>query len=129
MHIAAANQVTGIPIPLIFFRLYIIPVYILIALQLYVLGRSGEIPHNADNCARLSGLLSVILCLMMAEISIPFHLWHPFYNAFIYSLYHSQTMVFGLIFFISFVLELGECLNSSRSERDREGTIMCALYC
>jgi hypothetical protein len=106
LHLAAVGQVTGLPLPLILFRLYIIPLLVLLVVQLFVLGRM--LGSN-----RRVGLLTVILALFVGEID-PFpRLASPFLHVFFRDLYLSPTFLLGLICFIPLVLELSTLLNSS----------------
>ena len=100
MHLASASQITGLPLPLVFFRLYALPLYVLLILQLYVIGRAVGISRGA-------GLLTVCLALFLEEIPAIGFTFKPFNNLFIYYLYSGHTFFFGLIFFLALVIELG----------------------
>lgn len=99
MHIAAISQVTGLELPLVFFRLYPVPIYIVLALQLYVLGRQV-------GGSRSCGWLTVALALLTADITFFRFSPYPFHNVLIYHLCSSHTLLLGMVFFLALILEL-----------------------
>ena len=114
MHLAAASHVTGLALPLVLFRLYIVPMFILLVIQLYVLG-------TVLGGNRWIGLLTAILVLFVGEVD-PFpRLAYPFTGVFFPDLYLSPTFLLGLVLFIPLVIEVYGCINSSASVLSRRG--------
>ncbi len=100
-HLATASHLSGVPLISLYFRLWFVPLLILLALQIYVLGKA--IGGN-----RAIGLLTVALVFFVGELD-PFP--QPlsvfmFENAFIYFMYASPTLGFSLLMFVPLLLEM-----------------------
>ena len=96
MHMAAVSQVTGLELPLIVFRLFIVPSFIALSVQAYYLGTV------AGNGSRLAGLVSAACVLLIGELDLSRAEMYPFYNIFFLGLIYSPTFLLGLVVFIPF---------------------------
>jgi len=100
-HLAAASWLSGVPLISLYFRLWFVPLLILLVLQIYMLA------------VRLSGkptvgLLAVLLVLFVGELD-PFPQQYSvfmFENAFMYFMYASPTLGFSLVMFVPLLLEM-----------------------
>jgi hypothetical protein len=103
--LAAASQVTGLNLPLVFFRLFILPLVVLLVLELVVAGQSFS-------RSAYVGLIAACLALFIGELQLDarqdpsFHV--PFLGAFFTYLYVSPSFLFGLVIFVPLITLLGE---------------------
>lgn len=105
IHMAAASQVTGLDLPLIFFRLFNLPL-ILMSVLLYVtagrsLARSGWVGLAAAALALLIGDLQ----LQTSQDLVPHA---PFLGVFVAFLATSPSFLFGLPLFLALLVVVGE---------------------
>ncbi len=114
--LAASSQVTGIGLPLIFLRLFILPVTVAMTLQLVVAGRS--LSRNW-----WVGIVAACLVLLVGELQLDttqaLTSRLPFLGLFFTFLIISPTFLFGMVFFVPLVTALGELV----SERDGPGRL------
>lgn len=108
--LAAASQVTGIGLPMIFFRLFILPLTLAVALCIYAAGRS--LGRTA-----LAGILAVFLVLLVGELQLDTTqsvlTRVPFLGLFFTFLLSSPTFIFGLVFFVPLTMLLGELVSGA----------------
>lgn len=100
-HLAAASHLSGVPLISLYFRLWFVPLLILLSLQIYTLGK-------IIGGSRAIGLAAVALVFFVGELD-PFP--QPlsvfmFENAFIYFMYASPTLGFSLLMFVPLLLEM-----------------------
>ena len=113
MHLAAASQITGLGLPLIFFRFYLAPLVLLAVLALAVAGRA------------LAGLWAVgvaaaALFVFVGEIDLDpgthqgFASLIPFNGFGLYTLFSPSAPFFGLALFVPLLIALIERLDADR---------------
>jgi hypothetical protein len=99
MHMAAASRLTGLPLPLIVLRLYIVSFFLVFALQLYVAG-------SVIGRGRLAGLFALLVTLFIGSIQVwPLRMIGPFLNGFYTDLSLSPTYILGLLILTPLVIE------------------------
>ena len=112
VHMAAASQVTGLDLPLVFLRLFILPLAVLLVLELVVAGRSFA--------QRLCGLIAACLAFFIGELRLDpgqtFLAQTPFGLSFIY-LFRSPSFLLGMVVFVPLIILLGERLTARGSSR------------
>lgn len=98
-HMAAIHQQTNIELSTIVFRLYLVPMLIVIGLELFVLGRWVR-GRSGD------GLLTVILFFFLGEFGLQLSTPNPyaFLNTLFTILWLSPTYTLGLVFFIPLLI-------------------------
>lgn len=100
VHSAASSTVTGIELSVQVLRLNILPCGLILATQLYLLGRLAT-------RSRWGGHLAIVLALMASEVSnAPYAVESAFLGRFIRWLYQSPTFYFGALFFGALLLVL-----------------------
>jgi hypothetical protein len=106
MHMAAISQVTGIDLSVVVMRLYEVPLLVLFALQLILLGRNVG--------RRLSvGFLAAFLVLFTGELDSAWSgLRYQFFDLLFIWLLGSHTLLMGMIFFIPAVTLLAELVSA-----------------
>jgi hypothetical protein len=116
IHMAAASQVTGLGLPLVYLRLYLLPMIVLLVLELVVAGRSFV------RSARV-GLAAAGLAVFVGQLRLDSR--HtviadtPFLGPLLTYLFRSPSFVFGLIVFVPLMTVLGERI--ATRERVRVG--------
>lgn len=105
IHLAAASQVTGIGLPLIFFRLFILPLVVLSVLLLVVAGQSFARSASV-------GLIAACIAFFIGELRLDanhtFLAHTPFLGLFFTFLLRSPSFLFGLVIFVPLITLLGE---------------------
>jgi hypothetical protein len=110
LDLAATSQVTGLGLPLLLFRLTIVPLTLLFIALLLVAGR--VFAGRASVGALAAGLL-----LLVGEVDVePWHSF-PFGGYFFTSLWLSPTFLLGLVFFAAAITLIGERLKSGEAIR------------
>jgi hypothetical protein len=108
IHLAAASQVTGLDVPLVFLRLFILPLVVLLVLELVVAGQSFS--HSV-----YAGLIAACLALFIGELQLDARenplLQAPFQGVFFFFLFLSPTFLFGLVMLVPLITVLGERLS------------------
>ncbi len=102
MHMAAISQVTGLELPVVVLRLFIVPVFIALLVQTYYLGTV------AGRGSRLAGVLCSACVLLIGELDLSASDMYPFYNIFFSGLLYSPTFLLGLIVFIPVVASVAD---------------------
>ena len=112
-HMAAISQVTGIELATILFRLYLVPMFIALGLQLYVLGvwASGK---------AWAGPLAVALFFFFGELGWKNTTANPyaFLNTLFTILWLSPTYTLGLVIFIPLMVEAIEIQEPRAKSQD-----------
>jgi hypothetical protein len=120
IHLAAASQMTGLDLPLVLFRLYIVPLIILLAIQSEVLGRTlGGAPAV--------GVLTAAFVFLVGEIDPWVGDRYPFFNAFFVGLHYSPTFLLGLVFFVPFVTAVAQHLAREKCPGARRTGLLLVL--
>lgn len=112
-HLAASAQVTGIPLPAVMLRLYVISLAVLLVTQMYALG--AQVGRS-----RLAGVLTVALMFLVGELDISLYENATFNNAVLEYLGVSPSFTLGLVFFAPTVLLTAQALK----ERTEIGRLM-----
>jgi hypothetical protein len=114
MHLAAVNQVTGVALSTVYLRLFPTTATLLLALQLWCLGRSmGR--------SRWAGLLAVILFFLVGAATLdPTQAW-PFEGNSLGTFWGSATFMFGSVFLLGLLSVMQNWLADSRSVIPRKG--------
>lgn len=116
VHLASATQVTGLDLPIVFLRLWILPVVVLIVLQFTEAGRS-----LFGNAA--TGLVAAGLAFFVGDFGLPYA------NVFYSFLTSSPSFTFGLIVTLPLLILIGERLRDPRPLTARPGEwILLALF-
>ena len=123
---AAINQVTGVSIPVIAFRLDFIPTILLIGCQLFVVGR--YIGRNA-----WVGVLAIVVAFLLGPLDLTTDAAGagapPFFDLFSFHLWASWTFPFGLTFFLALLYLIAERLQATtwRTAADTRTWVVIAL--
>ncbi len=107
-HMAAINQVTGISIPTIGFRLNVFPTILVFGCQLFVVGRFlGQ--------AAWTGALAIVVAFLLGALDLTADLNQasPFFDQFNFHLWASWTFPFGLTFFMPLLYLIAERLHGA----------------
>jgi len=110
LHMAAISQVTNIHLPLVVFRLYLIPLTTLLLLQLALAGRL--IGGRA-----WAGVLTVALFLLVREIDLSINDTWPFAGIGAIHLWLSSSQLLGMAFFVPTLVVLSLLLDPRLSAR------------
>lgn len=114
LHLASASQVTGIELPVVFFRLWILPVIALATIQFVATGK-------ALLDSRTSGLGGAALTWLVGGIGLTF-------SAFLFPLLTSSpSFLYGMVIFLPLVLLIGERLQSDRLSINRGEWVLLAI--
>jgi hypothetical protein len=122
MHMAAASRITGLELPLVVLRLYIVSFFLLLIVQLYVLGARAGKSHTA-------GLLAAVIGVFVGEVTVVPNLPAGcfFLNTFFTALIHSPTFLLGLLMFLPLVIELRELLATPTAKGSAGSWLVIAL--
>ena len=125
VHLAAASQVTGLGLPLIYFRLFILPLTIVTVLLLVVAGQSLVRSPTA-------GLVAAALAFFIGELRLdPSHtfLAHtPFFGIFFTFLFRSPSFLLGLVIFIPLITLVGERITGGSGKARLGEWLLVALF-
>ncbi len=125
IHFAAASQVTGLGLPVIYFRLFILPLVVLAVLELVVAGqslsRSAKVGLGAAALAFFVGQLR-----LDARQTVLAH--DPFFGFFFTYLFRSPSFLLGLVIFVPLIRLLGERLAARGSELRSGEWLLVALF-
>jgi hypothetical protein len=107
-HMAAINQVTGISIPTIGFRLDVFPTILVLGCQLFVVGRFLT-------QAAWTGALAIVVAFLLGTLDLTADLNRasPFFDQFSFHLWASWTFPFGLTFFMALLYLIAERLREA----------------
>jgi hypothetical protein len=123
-HMAAINQVTGVSIPTIAFRLDFIPTILVIGCQLFVVGRL--IGRSA-----WVGVLAIVVAFLLGPLDLTTDAAGatPFFDLFSFHLWASWTFPFGLMFFLALLYLIAERLQAAswRTSADIRSWALIAL--
>lgn len=126
IHLAAASTITGIDLPVVFFRLYLLPLILLFVVQIAAVGRA--LTRNA-----WAALVAVVLTIFTGEMDfddlrsvisgIPF-------NGFSFdALFLSPSLLLAAVFLLPLVLVLADLLDGGGERRERTGLwALAALF-
>jgi hypothetical protein len=125
VHLAAASQVTGLDLPLVYFRLFAVPLVVHFVLLVVVAGQS---------LARSSwvGLIAACLALFVGQVTLDFTTaWSQFpsfLGVFFTFLITSPSFLYGLVLLTSLIVLIGERI-TDRSGAGRVGDwLLIALF-
>jgi hypothetical protein len=96
MHMAAISQVTGLDLPVVIFRLFVVPLFIAVVVQSYYLGTV------AGHGSRLAGIVAAACVMLIGELDLSVANMYPFSNSFFFGLIYSPSFLMGLVVFIPF---------------------------
>jgi hypothetical protein len=125
IHLAAASQVTGLGLPLLYLRLFIFPLVVVSVLLLVVAGRSLARSWPV-------GLIAAGLAFFVGELRLDasntFLAHTPFFGLFFTFLFRSPSFLLGLVLFVPLVILVGERIRA-RPERTLVGEwILITLF-
>jgi hypothetical protein len=125
VHLAAASEVTGLDLPLVFFRLFVFPLVVLSVLLMVVAGSS--LTRSAS-----VGLIGACLAFFVGELRLDasnsFLAHTPFLGLFFTFLYRSPSFLLGLVFLVALIVLIGERL-ASRQATVRPGDwLLVAIF-
>ena len=125
IHLAAASQVTGLGLPLLYLRLFIFPLVVVSVLLLVVAGRALARSWSV-------GLIAACLAFFVGELRLDasntFLAHTPFFGLFFTFLFRSPSFLLGLVLFVPLVILVGERIRA-RPERILVGEwILIALF-
>lgn len=124
LHMAAASQVTGIELPLVYFRFFNLPLVVLSILLLVSLGTSFA-------RSAWTGLLAAMLMLFVGDLQLQTNQdlvsQLPFLGAFVTFLGASPSFLFGLPIFLALMLIVGERITAAEPARAGEWAIVALL--
>jgi hypothetical protein len=124
IHIAAIAHVTGIELPTVLFRLFIVPLFIAVSVQSYHLGAV------ASGGSRVAGVLSAASLLLAGELDLSRASMYPFLNSFFFGLIYSPSFLLGLVFFLpvaaAIAARAGRPIGSARY---LSGIVLLLLVC
>jgi hypothetical protein len=116
IHLAAASQVTGLGLPLIYLRLFIFPLVTLGVLLLVVAGQSFARSYSV-------GLIAACIAFFIGELRLDasetFLAHTPFFGLFFTLLIRSPSFLLGLVLFVALIILVGERIR----HRPERGTI------
>lgn len=125
IHLAAASQVTGLGLPLLYLRLFIFPLVIVSVLLVVVAGRA-----LAGNW--WVGLIAACIALLVGEIRLDaantFFAFTPFYGLFFTFLFRSPSFLLGLVMFVPLLMLLGERFRAERERCSIGAWVLIALF-
>ena len=124
VHLASASQVTGLALPVIFFRLYSLPLIVLIALQLVVAGQS--LARSA-----YAGLVAACLVLLVGQMNLNHEApLSPvaFLGVLPTYLHSSPSVPFGLIMLLPLLILIGEAISSPKDATRVGDWVLIALF-
>ena len=124
IHVAAMSQVTGVDLPVVYLRLYLIPLLILLTLQFTYAGRA--LTGNVWVGVAAAGLM-----LLVGELDVDPRQTLPngaFYGYFFNSLYQSPSFVLGLALFLPAVLLLNDLLDPAKPPLRRREWLLLGLF-
>ena len=107
-HMAAINQVTGVSIPTIGFRLDVFPTILVLGCQLFAVGRF--LGRSA-----WTGALAIVVAFLLGALDLTADLnqTSPFFDQFNFHLWASWTFPFGLIFLMALLALIAERLQAA----------------
>jgi hypothetical protein len=125
IHLAAASQVTGLGLPLLYLRLFIFPLVVVSVLLLVVAGRALARSWSV-------GLIAACLAFFVGELRLDasntFLAHTPFFGLFFTFLFRSPSFLLGLVLFVPLVILVGERIRA-RPEQILTGEwILIALF-
>jgi hypothetical protein len=125
VHLAAASQVTGLDLPLIYLRLFVFPLVVLSALLMVVAGQ--RFAQDA-----WVGVIAACLALFIGELrldaNLSFLAHTPFLGLFFTFVLRSPSFLLGLVFFIALLVLIGERI-ADREQAARPGEwLLLAIF-
>ena len=124
VHLASASQVTGLDLPVIFLRLYTLPLIVLTVLQLVVAGKS--LARSA-----YAGLVAACLVLLVNQLNLnhagPFA--HVAFQGVLTTYLHlSPSVPFGLVLLVPLLILIGEAISSPREATRVGDWVLITLF-
>lgn len=106
VHLASASQVTGLSLPLVFLRLYLLPLIVLAVLQVVIAGESLARSPQV-------GIIAACLLFLVGQVDLlHFRLLpYPFLGVFFTHLYASPSIPFGLVMLLPLLILVGEAVS------------------
>jgi hypothetical protein len=114
LDLAAASTVTELPLPLLLFRLAVLPLTALFVAGLVVAGR-------ALTGRAWSGVLAAGMVLLVGEVDVETIYSFPFMGLFFTDLWVSPTFLLGLVVFVPALTLIAETITSEARWRERRG--------
>lgn len=124
IHLAAASQVTGIALPVVYLRLFICPMIIALVLQFVVAGQS--LARSAHVGLAAAGLVFFVGEMQMDASHSLFSL--PFTGVLFTLMLLSPSFLFGLVMFVPLVTLLGERIAPQADAAQTGGWLLVAIF-
>ena len=105
IHLAAASQVTGLGLPLIYLRLFILPLVTLGVLLLVVAGQSFA---RSSSVGLIAACIAFFVGELRLDASETFLAHTPFFGLFFTLLIRSPSFLLGLVLFVALIILVGE---------------------
>lgn len=125
IHLAAASQMTGLGLPLVYFRLFISPLVVALILSLVVAGQS--LARSA-----YAGLVAACLTFFVGELQLDARqslFGHvPFLGVLFTLMVTSPSFLFGLVLFVPLVTLVGERVSGREEATRRRDWLLVALF-
>jgi hypothetical protein len=123
LHLAAASRITGLGLPVVYLRLFILPLVVLAAVQLVVAGRSLT-------GSRWAGVVGAILALLVGQLTLDVtgSPLLPFRGTQFAFLYTSPSFLFGLIMLLPLLVLVGERLSGVGGRGTLGDWLLIALF-
>ena len=124
VHLASASQVTGLDLPVIFLRLYTLPLIVLTVLQLVVAGKS--LARSA-----YAGLVAACLVLLVDQLNLnhePALSMTAFLGVLPTYLHSSPSVPFGLVLLVPLLILIGEAISSPREATRVGDWVLITLF-
>ncbi len=99
LHMAATSQVTGVGLPVVVLRLYLLPLTALLVLQLALAGRLVA-------AGRWAGVVTVALFLLVRGLDLSVDDITPFGDTDVYRLWSSPSQLLGMVMFVAVLMVL-----------------------
>lgn len=109
LHLAAASQITGIELPTVFLRLWILPLIALLVLQVTV---AGQVLARSIQVGLIGACLVMLVGQLQLDVRDTFQAQTPFIGVFFTFLTTSPSFLFGLVLFVPVLTVIGQRLRS-----------------
>ena len=124
VHLASASQVTGLELPVIYLRLYTLPLIVLLVLQLVVAGSS--LARSA-----YAGLVAACLVLLVGQMNLNHETalgFVSFLGVLPTYLHSSPSVPFGLVLLVPLLILIGEAISSPWDATRLSDWVLIAVF-
>lgn len=125
IHLAAASQVTGLSLPLVYFRLFVLPLTVSIVLGLAAAGRSLAGSYRV-------GLIAAALVFFVGDLQMDashsIFSQLPFVGVLFTFLITSPSFMFGLVIFTPLIVMVAEHITAKKGETRLGDWVLLGLF-